>query len=604
MSGGFTTLNTSAGTSIASNATTTAVQNGNLAITSHGGAVVFNNAGSLRGTVDFSQTFSGIQSTNLVTVNNSSVSGWHTSGLSIFTGGNDILNNSGLIATNGVTTLSFINGTDIFNNMAGGTLFAAETAGVSTTSFTSLGTFNNAGTIMLTDNEANDVILAGSAAYVSSGGARFNIDAMLGAGAQTSCSQAGAQFADCMQIGASSGTGTIVTVNDINTSGVGRLSMAGQVIVDATSARAGDFVLGGANVVSTPQGPAIRKGFVQYQLAFNPATADFLLVGAPGAAMMEMASVAGGMQSVWYTSTDGWSDRMASLRDSQAVSSSALSSESTGTGVSLWGRASYGNLTHDSGQTLTIAGAPFYYNTSYAQITDGLTIGLDTASGDMDSGVWVFGILGGYSRSHMRFEIDRNKADQTAWSFGGYASYMHDGFFADVLIKDDVTRLKIPYVPGVGRIKGNSIGGKLTMGQRLDSGSPIDITPEASIAYVGSSLNDIVDPSATFDFERAKSLRANLGVRLSSDWTSDTTVFQPFMVFGVNKELAGANTVVITSGATTLRIKDKPVRTFGSSSLGMNIFGQGRMSGFVKVDSFYAIRASGWALQAGLKFAL
>lgn len=597
LSGGVTTLTTAAGTSIASNASTAAVQNGNLAITSHGGAVVFNNAGSLRGTIDFSQTFSGVQSANLVTLNNSSVSGWHTTGVSVFTGGNDIINNSGLIATNGVTTFSFINGTDTFNNT--GTLFAAETAGATTTNLTSLGTFNNAGTVTLADNEANDVLVAGATAYISAGNARLNIDALLGAGGQASCPASGGQFADCVVIGASTGTGTIVTVNEINAS-AGRLNFGGQVIVDAASARAGDFVLGGANVVNTPQGPAIRKGLVQYQLVFNPATANFLLVGAPGAAMMEMASVAGGMQAVWHKSADGWSDRMATFRDYAAADAAPAAAN----GPSLWAKASYSSLTHDGEQSLTIAGAPFFYNTSYEQTTDGLTIGLDTASGDAENGVWVFGVLGGYSRSRMLFDVDRNKAAQTAWSFGGYASYMHEGFFTDLLVKNDVTRLKIPYVSGAGHTKGNSLGGKVTVGQRLDTGSPIDVTPEASIAYVSSTLNDIVDPSATFDFQRASSLRANLGVRLSNDWASGATVYQPFMVFAVNKELAAANRVLVTSGGAVMMIKDKPVRTFASSSLGVNIFGQGRTSGFVKVDSFYANRSAGWGLQAGLKFAL
>ena len=53
----------------------------------------------------------------------------------------------------------------------------------------------------------------------------------------------------------------------------------------------------------------------------------------------------------------------------------------------------------------------------------------------------------------MRFDIDRYKADQSAWSFGGYASYMKNGLFADLLVKDDVTRLKIPYAPAVGRVR-------------------------------------------------------------------------------------------------------------------------------------------------------
>lgn len=597
LSGGFTTLTTAAGTSIASNASAVTVQNGSLALTTHGGAVTFNNAGLLRGAVDLSQTFSGVQSANLATINNTSVSGWHTTGVSAFTGGNDVINNSGLIATNGATTFSFISGADIFNNS--GTLFAAETAGVTTTTFTSLGTFNNSGVITLTDNETNDVLIASSATYLSAGGARLNIDALLGAGVQGACPQAGAQFADCIVIGASTGAGTIVTVNDTNASGAGRLNLAGQVIVDATSASAQDFVLGGANVVNTPQGPAIRKGFVQYQLVFNPATANFLLVGAPSAALMEMASVPGGMQTMWYDSAGGWSDRMAAFRDRASVQSAP----SVQAGPSLWAKASYGYLTRDGGQSVTVGGTPQFYDTSYTQTTDGLTIGLDTAAGAPDQGVWVFGVMGGYSRSHMLFQSDRNKADNTAWSFGGYASYMHDGFFTDLLVKDDVTRLNVPYATGIGRIKGNSFGGKVTVGQHLDTRSPVDVTPEASIAYVSSTLDDIVDPSATFAFDRAKSLRANLGVRLSNDWASGTSVFQPFAVFAINKEMAGANTVVVTSGGA-LTIKDKPIRTFASSSMGVNIFGQGRISGFAKADSFFGSRSAGWALQAGLKFAI
>src|SRR5215467_11719394 len=104
------------------------------------------------------------------------------------------------------------------------------------------------------------------------------IDAFLGNGAnlQNACGNSSASpstyagYADCMTIGSSNvvtgSPGTAVIVNDTNAAGPGTLNLTGTVVVDAaslgTNGAASNFFLSGPNVVNTPNGPAIHKGFV------------------------------------------------------------------------------------------------------------------------------------------------------------------------------------------------------------------------------------------------------------------------------------------------------------------------------------------------------
>ena len=246
-SGGLITLTTAPGTAILSNSPSVAAQNGDLAIKGTGGSVTLKNAGALRGTMDFS----GISvATNNVIINNASSGSWHTTGTTTFSAGNDVFNNTGLVATNGATTLAFGGGVTSFNNNAGGTFLAAETAGATSTTITGLKTFNNAGTITLVDNETNDVLNAGSTTYVGSGAANISIDAFLGAATQNSC--AAPTVSDCVIFGAWSGTGTTITVNDTNVSGAAALNA--RIVVLQGLSGIGNVTLTGANVAPTPPG--------------------------------------------------------------------------------------------------------------------------------------------------------------------------------------------------------------------------------------------------------------------------------------------------------------------------------------------------------------
>jgi hypothetical protein len=107
-----------------------------------------------------------------------------------------------------------------------------------------------------------------------------------------------------------------------------------------------NFVLGGANVVNTQQGLAIPMGFVQYQLAFDPASSNYNLVTVIAAPSVEMSSVMEGMQNVWNMTAEGASERMSAIRHAVAYDSSGQTpipaQAGAFDGYSFWGKAYFG----------------------------------------------------------------------------------------------------------------------------------------------------------------------------------------------------------------------------------------------------------------------
>src|SRR5262249_16917727 len=80
LSGSLTTLNIAATGSVNSSSANAALQNSDLAIKGTGGNIAINNAGTIRGRMDFSAITAG---TNSVTVTNSGTQSWHTSNSNI-----------------------------------------------------------------------------------------------------------------------------------------------------------------------------------------------------------------------------------------------------------------------------------------------------------------------------------------------------------------------------------------------------------------------------------------------------------------------------------------------------------------------------------------
>jgi outer membrane autotransporter protein len=218
----------------------------------------------------------------------------------------------------------------------------------------------------------------------------------------------------------------------------------------------------------------------------------------------------------------------------------------------------------------------------------------------------LIGALFGYNNSIMRFDADRTKATYRVFNVGGYASYMtNGGLSADLLVKDDIARvdLNVPGVPGLKDVDGNSFGVKGTLGQRVGMGSNgFFIQPLGSLAYVRSTLKNISDPSATFDFADANSFRGTVGLNFGADTNGvGGFTYHPLVFLGVGHEFEGKNRVDITSGSTSISFKDKPMNTFGIVSFGLDFSGQNGVAGFVKGDRIFSKNTNGWQIQAGVR---
>jgi len=596
-----------------------------IAVTTTSGTITVINGGRITGSVNFSGAAASA-------FNNSSALSWHTSGTSTFTNGFDVLNNfgNGLIATSGATTFNFLDSavvtsgnvttiiSDNFINAA--TVIVGETTGASSLTIAKGNgtmTMTNSGTIVLgslnggasTDGQTNDRFFGKTAgvAFVSSGNSRVKIDAFLGAGAEAQRSPAvgpaggtgcalTAAFADCMTIGASSGTGTRISINDTNASGAGALNLTGTVVVDGTTGSAGDFFLStsDANVVMTAQGPAIRKGFVQYQLTFDSTNVDWDIVGLPSSETFELSKLTATLQTLWYETSDSWNERTTAARATYADGTMPG-------GWSIWGKVYYGQINRDSENSLDVLGTSFTTDTGYRQTYTGFQFGVDYMARGALNGAWILGLLTGYNKSRVEFSASDDNVDISAYNVGLYASYMNGPLFADLLVKDDFASVNfdLPSFSALEDVSANDIGAQFTVGGRF--GRRFVFEPMGTVAYVRTSVGNMDWQGMSFDWEDGSSFRGTLALRISGNLGGDQAVLQPFILGGIGREFNSENKLSLTTGGSDLSISDKPIQTFEIISLGFNVLGNAGWSAYIRGDGLFATDYRSAAIRIGVR---
>src|ERR1700674_517679 len=108
--------------------------------------------------------------------------------------------------------------------------------------------------------------------------------------------------------------------------------------------------------------------------------------------------------------------------------------------------------------------------------------------------------------------------------------------------------------------------------------------PMGTLAYVSTSIGNLAGPGMKFHWEDGSSFRGTLALRLSADFAQGQTMLQPFILGGIGEEVNGDDNLMLSSGGNSLVIADKPIRTFGVASVGLNIVGTGGWSGFIRGD--------------------
>ncbi len=558
---------------------------GQLAIIGRTGNVTVNNAGTLLGRVNFSN----LTGTNKAIINNTSFLSWHVTGANVFSGGDDQINNSGLIATNSggaATSMDFGAGNDTFNNLNSGVLTIGEPVlAASALTLTNLEAFNNSGLILLgsannltSDGQTNDQLLAGISVFTGSGNSTIALDASLGAASQTSCTIA-SSVADCIAIGSSAGS-TKIRVNDTNAANVGAYNPTGIVVVDGSTA-AGNFKLDPTSTwynANKYGGVLDKPGMFFYDLAFNGH--QHLLIGAPKSETWEFATIPSQAQQIWYATTP-WLERQADLRDSFLNTKSSQGAE-----PGLWMKG-IGDWSHrDDHKNLTIYNKSYDTDVSFDTATQGIMGGIDYASHNAykPGDVMLGGFSMGYLTSNGAFKASSTKDKFDGLTFGAYGTYIHNQFFLDASFKADLLNVKhdVPTLAYYGKSDVNTWGGRLETGMRLALG-PGQFEPLVDLAFAKTNINDFGPLGGTIHYKNLSSLRAGVGGRYSATVAATHNyTLKIGATARVWDEFMANNRATLISTGPNFDFSDKFNGLLGDVSTNLNMYSRdGKISAFI-----------------------
>jgi len=498
----------------------------NASATGAGTVTIDNNVRALGSLAGVTATSGGgaIQITNDLLIANSSLT---DSGLAIRTsGGPTTIDNNNVLGgrvetgaeadhlindffwiTEGIS--DFALGDDTVDNNY--VIVAGDEAGVAeTTTFANLENLNNNGLagIDLQDQATGDGSnlsdrLETSGNYNGNGGG-LAIDAFLGGAGS---------FADVLAVGGNVTGVTDVFVLDTN-AGPGGYNPNGILVVDgvAGSTAAGDFVLA--------DGP-IDKGLFFYDLLFDAANGDHLLVGLPDREVFETLAAVSSSQEIWRETADAWSTRQENLRDVLAtrqvvtgVADPAVVEDDRPMG-SLWVSALGSWAERDNDASFSILNGNFEFDTSYQQDIYGMVGGADFRADMGGDSSMLFGVMGGYVDSKLNFDESSTSIDTSGGTVGAYAALMSGGFFATVLVKADL--LNMDYTVGSLAEDDNDDANVTTWGVRGDMGyrfgDSLFVEPMLSVDGISTKIDEFTIGGVDIDAGTNESFRGGAGVR-------------------------------------------------------------------------------------------
>ncbi len=406
---------------------------------------------------------------------------WQSTGISDFGAGEDFIQNSGIMRFSGIVNQSEV------------------------TMFSGLELFENSGLLSGQDQASADgstdfdtLTLSGD--YVGNSGAIFALDAYLGGPGS---------LADVVTVEGSTSGSTAIQLNNTN-SGVSEINLDGILLVDVKGgAAASDFYLA--------DGP-ISAGLFDYALNFQASAAgnQFLLQSAQSAASHETVVAVDAVQALWQGGAEAWRLHQVALRDDLAdgVQIAAVADPviaETQNSKVLWA-----NFRGDWAQRSTTNAAGVEYN----QQTFGLDGGADFV---MDAGAHqkiMFGIVAGYQSSQVGFDGSADGIELEGGSLGAHAGLISNGFFADVLMKQDWLALEYT-LAGTGKAstKGRTLGVSGDLGYRFGAANSF-IEPMVSFASSKTTIGDFVLGSGLVSPDANTNTRVGAGVRVG--FTDDT----------------------------------------------------------------------------------
>lgn len=553
-----------ASVTLGANANVFAADGDGIVLISANGSTL-NNAGI---TADNSNGFAVAAFGGPLTINNSGVL---TSDI-LFTAGSDRVNNAGTFIVD--ANPDFGGGSDIFNNSGTVSFASGATTPVSRT-FIGLETFNNTGGLIeLRNDVAGDTLtLPGT----------FNGSANSGLGLDVDLSGSGT--ADTLIIGGAATGSTSVLIDYSGSAGLN----SGVVLVDGgTGTQADAFTLDGGSR---------NFGLIETDIVFDGANNNFVLVGAPSAAVYRTAVFVEGARNLWHVSADAWSAHLRGLRDS------AWGSGAGGAGGRLWIQMHGALEQRDNVTSVSNFGMNRTFDVGYDQDYFGGQLGFNFGGSAGENGNFSFGVTGGYVNSEMHFNNVADRTSFDAFNAGVYAGVNSGSLFANVLAKYDWIKADSTSVIGQysADFDGNAYGVKGEVGFRLGS-DRFFLEPVASIAYVRTDLDDLNVQSSTIEFLDDDGLRGKLGARIGASFPSAR--FNTVVLYAGGNyvhEFKGDDSVAFTNNGQTVQIDNRAMGDYGEGVLGVNIGAPDGVSGFIEANGAKGSNFDAYGARAGLR---
>jgi hypothetical protein len=413
--------------------------------------------------------------------------------------GNDVIDNGGLFSAAG--TSDFGAGTDVFNNLATGTVQATGGAA----SFINLETFNNTGLVTLVDAAANDTLTI-SGNFVGNGG-DLALDVV---GTPTG------NTADELIVGGNISGSTTVQPNLVNPV----IDPDGVLIVDGGGTlSAGAFTLGDTS-----------EGFIDLSLLTTGN--DVFLVTTPNVAVFDVGLLGSMAQDLWYQSADVYLSCAQSRRNqfgTERKSPLALCANL------YWSRDRFGDRSRD----VTIFATDLTVNDRLETHRRGAQVDLGFGTGN-----FVVGVTGGYERAESNLDTGTNLVAEGR-NYGAFAQYgAAAGFYAGVMAKHDNTdtRLTNPWLAEVARPDASSTGVDAEAGWRTNSFGPM-LDLNVGVSHVKTKFDDFEAGNIGFSLDDSTSTRGRVGARLG--WSGE---WAPYVQATLFHEFKGDSEVVLANG--------------------------------------------------------
>ncbi len=539
VSGATDGITLQAGTSSTLNLAGTLTSSGAYAIEAFSGPVNVNNSGVITGKVRFASGADTVTNTGT----------FNATGSSDFGAGADVFNNSGT-----------------FNVLPG----AVPTGNVT---LAGLETFNNTGLVNLSNGRAGDTLTI-PGVFAAGTGSQLTIDvAAQGPGPAT---------ADSLVITSASGQ-TLVNVHSLGTPGL----TSGVTVVNGSAASP-------ATAFTVAPGSA-DQGFVRYLIAYDPAGADFNLVGVPGPAAYEAAKAPSLQRDLWQRSSDSWSARMSEQRDAKTAG------EPGGDSFQSWAQFYGGGDSQRDVRSTAVFGQTQTYDLHEDQSYYGLQAGLD-AERSFGAKAVTLGITTGYANTDLTFRTpDRMRLQ--AYNLGAYVGFTSGGWFINGLVKYDWNSGSLSSrLAGFRQdLHGHSFGVTGETGYRF-GGPSLYAEPIGSLSYVRTQTNDFSQVGGNLNYSNADGWRAKVGARVGGSMTlSSGAKLVPYAQVEYVRDFHVRGDLFLDTGGGAVDLVDSRRRPFAQVAAGLTLITTQRWSAFFEADGDFGNGNNGTGGRAGVR---